>query len=872
MTLAALDITLPADDPTTPMMRQYLDLKEAHQDALLFYRMGDFYELFFEDAIKAAEALDIALTRRGKHQGQDIPMCGVPHHSSEVYLSKLIRQGFKVAICEQMENPAEAKKRGYKAVVKRDVVRIITPGTLTEENILEAKQHNYLLALKPQKQTTGVAWVDISTGQLKTQQLSTALLGNLLSQLDPKEILLPDQSATDPTFLALTKIWSLRFTPQPASKFNLKNTEKNLLNLFAIQTLDAFGPFSEEEVAACGALVAYLELTQKGHIPRLSAPQRVLNTAFLDIDAATRRNLELTQTLSGQRKGSLLATLDRTLTCGGGRLLFDHITSPLCDPKQIDERLDRVGYFVDTPTLRTHLRDHLKATPDLRRALCRLVVDRGRPRDLGAVRDALSQSAKIRDLFDSTFASLPLPVKGLIDGLGCHDSLIDTLERALSPTLPALMREGGIIAQGYAPELDHLRTLRDESHHHILQLQGRYCQQSGVQGLKIKHNNVLGFFIEVTPLHAPKLTEPFIHRQTLANAVRFTTTELSELEQKINNAADQALAIEQEVIQNLINQICTQATPIESTCAALDHLDVSSSLADLAVDQSYARPRVDISLDFSIKGGRHPVVESLHKTSPFVANDCTLVPKESNLWLITGPNMAGKSTFLRQNALIALMAQMGSFVPAQSAHIGIIDKLYSRVGAADDLAQGRSTFMVEMVETAAILNQATHRSFVILDEIGRGTATYDGLSIAWATIEHLHNLTQCRGLFATHYHELTTLTTDLKHLSTHCVQVKEWKGDVVFLYTIAPGSADKSYGIHVAKLAGLPESVTHRAEEILAHLEKEESKKPTQVDLPLTEPKMTKDSPIHQKLAQLDPNTLTPMEALTVLFELKKQV
>ncbi len=892
----------------TPMMAQYLEVKKDHPDALLFYRMGDFYELFFDDAVKASQALDIALTKRGKHLGEDIPMCGVPVHSHENYLSRLIRTGFKVAVCEQMEDPAEAKKRGSKSVVKRGVVRLITPGTLTEDALLDARAHNYLAALAhvrgDSKNELGLAWLDMSTGDFQVQPIARQMLAAAVARLDPGEMLLPDRLFEDAELAEALEPWSQILSPVPAPRFDSENARKRLEKLYGVGTLDAFGAFSRAETAAAGALIDYVELTQKGKLPRLGTPQRLSSGAVLEIDGATRRNLELMQTLSGERKGSLLHTIDRTITGAGARLLASQLGAPLTDAKAVNARLDAVDFFVQANQSREAVRDALRACPDVERALSRITLGRGGPRDLAAICGGLKQGPHLQDAVTSLAKGLlppPEAVAQALNNLGHHEALVNRLTHALAEDLPLLARDGGFIAAGYDADLDELRTLRDASRKLIAGLQSKYADVSGVSSLKIRHNNVLGYYIEVAAKHGERLVEDargetpaaiFIHRQTMANAMRFTTVELSELEDRIRSAADKTLALELNLFADLIGEVTGRAAEIARAAVAMAALDVAAALAQLAADQDYVRPVVDESVAFDIQGGRHPVVENVLRSageSAFVANGCNLNTKSNEngagrLWLVTGPNMAGKSTFLRQNALIALMAQMGSYVPARSAHIGVVDRLFSRVGAADDLARGRSTFMVEMVETAIILNQATPRSLVILDEIGRGTATFDGLSIAWATLEHLHDVNTCRALFATHYHELTALSGRLDELAPHTMRVKEWQDDIVFLHEVAPGTADRSYGIHVGRLAGLPPAVVSRAEDVLARLEQGDqggAASKLAEDLPLfaavpAPAERTQfgaaNSPALEALSELTPDTMTPLEALEVLYRLKSLV
>jgi DNA mismatch repair protein MutS len=876
-----------ADAATTPMMAQFLEIKRANPDCLLFYRMGDFYELFFDDAVKASAALDITLTRRGKHDGADIPMCGVPVHASETYLSRLIRQGFKVAVCEQVEDPAEAKKRGGKSPVRRAVIRVVTPGTITEDSLLDARRHNYLLALGEAGGELGLAWLDLSTGDFHTQRIAAAALGAALARLEPGEILAAERLLQRPELFEVFAEWKSALTPLANTRFDSDGGRKRLAALYGVASLDGFGSFGRAELAAAGALVDYVELTQQGKQPRLAPPRQLAEGAVMEIDAATRRNLELVQTLTGERRGSLLACIDRTVTGAGARLLAEHLAAPLTDPAAIAARLDAVQFFAADERLREDVRTVLRRCPDCERALSRISLGRGGPRDLAALRDTLSEIPGLRQrLAGSGLAAPPPPLLAeAARALGEHGVLVARLARALAPELPLITRDGGFIAEGYAAELDELRLLRDQSRKMMAQLQARYAEETGIASLKIRHNNVLGYYIEVTPQHAGKLTAEgpggrFIHRQTMASAMRFTTVELGEIETRIASAADKALALELVLFEDLVGEVTSRAGAIAAAAAALAMIDVASALAQLAIDARYTRPEIDESTEFVVKGGRHPVVEmalAASQAAGFIANDCDLCAGQ-RLWLLTGPNMAGKSTFLRQNALIAILAQIGSFVPADAARIGIVDRLFSRVGAADDLARGRSTFMVEMVETAAILNLAGPRALVILDEIGRGTATYDGLSIAWACVEHLHDGNRCRALFATHYHELTALASKLPDLACHSMRVKEWQGDVVFLHEVAPGAADRSYGIHVAKLAGLPQPVVARATAVLEMLEKgEQSGALARLaeDLPLfslarrPEAAASKPSAVETALGGIRPDELTPREALETLYRLK---
>jgi DNA mismatch repair protein MutS len=876
----------------TPLMAQFLAIKADHADYLLFYRMGDFYELFFDDAVKAAGALDIALTKRGKHLDQDIPMCGVPVHAAEAYLEKLIRKGFRVAVCEQTEDPAEAKKRGSKSVVRREVIRLVTPGTLTEDSLLEARAANVLAALGRAGGNYAIASADISSGMFSVAAVEPAEIATELARVSPSELLVPDNLLADDLLAPILKGFGAALSPLPQVKFDSGAGERALKVHYKVSSLDGFGAFGRAELSAAGALIAYLDLTQKGNLPALSPLVRVAPRAFMAIDAATRRNLELVQTLSGERRGSLLSVIDRTVTAAGARELGSRLAAPLTQVAMITSRHDAVAFFHADSELRRVLRDELKRAPDIARALARLSVGRGGPRDLGNLRDGVRAARALRGKLRLDDPLAPAPgelrdaCKALVEGVAALSPLTDKLERLLVAEPPFLARDGGFIGGGVHPPLDEVRRLRDESRRVIAGLEARYRTDSGVAQLRIKHNGVLGYFIEVTPQHADKLQVGdnrtlFRHRQTIGSAVRFTTDELATLATRISQAADQALAIERSLFDEMVALALDNLVALNAVAHALSVIDVAAALGELAVASRHARPVIDESAAFKIERGRHPVVEAAlagDHSHPFVPNDCDLSPEgNGRFWLVTGPNMAGKSTFLRQNALIAILAQMGAFVPADHAHIGIVDRLFSRVGAGDDLAAGRSTFMVEMVETAAILNQATPRSLVILDEIGRGTATYDGLAIAWAAAEHLHETNRSRALFATHYHEMTALAERLSSLACVTMRVREWNDTIVFLHEVAPGAADRSYGIHVAKLAGLPPAVVARAQDVLKALEDgREGHKPLARidDLPLfaANAPVPKVGGFEEELRKIEPDELSPREALEALYALKAKL
>ena len=875
----------------TPMMAQYLETKKAYPDYLLFYRMGDFYEMFFDDAVAASKALDIALTKRGKLEGADVPMCGVPFHAYETYLSRLIKHGFKVAICEQMEDPKEAKKRGAKSVVKRDVIRLVTAGTLTEENLLDSRRNNFLLSLAKTGDMLGVSWLDLSTGDFFLEEIGlknkpeAVVVSSLLSRLSPVEILVSDRYLQSPKLFEVFNEYRKKLSVLPEARFNFENARRNLLNLFKVETLDAYGNFSRAEITAAGVLMDYVETTQKGQMPRVEKPVKIYERQVMEIDGATRRSLELLESSSGDRGNSLLSVLDRTVTGAGARMLAGRIASPLVDTKEIGERLNVVEFFLNEEFIRDDVRALLKACPDIERAVSRLSLERGGPRDLAAIKTTLAAVPRLKNILSGAssqnmVSELPEAVARIAGRMGHHENLVDELERALADELPLLARDGGFIREGYYPPLDEIRRVKNNSQQIILQLQEKYAAATDIPNLKIKYNNLIGYFVEVPAKFATRMLEnkDFIHRQSVLNAVRFTTVELTEIENEIRGAGEKLLATELELFNKLVTEVRIAADDISRTAKALAELDVGAALADLSAEKNYCRPVFDDSFCFDVEDGRHPVVEaSLAREhgGAFVGNDCRLGGDYSNIWLITGPNMAGKSTFLRQNAIIAVMAQIGSFVPAKRARIGVVNKLFSRVGASDDLARGRSTFMVEMVETASILNRADERSLVILDEIGRGTATFDGLSIAWAVVEHLHEVNRCRALFATHYHELTSLVGKLHKMSLHCMKIKEFNDEVIFLHEVIDGAADRSYGIHVAKLAGLPPVVLKRAEQVLSSLENDKKNaniKELADDLPLfssLKKEEKKPSAVDAALAEICPDNLTPREALDELYRLK---
>ncbi|MBQ1543449.1 MAG: DNA mismatch repair protein MutS [Caulobacteraceae bacterium] len=882
---------IPDPAGATPVMAQYFEAKARQPDALVFFRMGDFYELFFDDAAKAAAALGIAMTHRGTHAGQPIPMAGVPAHAAEAYLAKLIRAGFKVAVCEQMENPAEAKKRGSKSVVHREVTRVVTPGTLTEDGLLDARGANRLAAVAIRAGQAAVASVELSTGEVEVMLAARDGLAAALAALQPSEVLVPDRLFADEAASAALKSVGGLVQPMPGALAEPSASEARLKRLYGVDTLDGFGELGGAEVAALGLIAAHLETTQAGRLPALRPPRRAGEADVMAIDPATRASLEIEKTQSGGRDGSLLAAIDRTVTAGGARLLAARLARPLLRVEAIEARLDAVEWFAGHRSLRQDVREVLRGCGDMARGLSRLALGRGGPRDLGTIRDGLRAGHAIGALVAAhpDILDPPPPEVGeALDALNAalHPDLaafLAALEQGLGADLPAQPRDGGFVAAGVRPELDQARALRDDSRRVIAALEAQLQAETGIS-LKVRHNAVLGYFVEATakqaePLFAPPLNATFIHRQTLANQVRFTTVELAELDAKIAQAAERALAIEVETFEVWRAQAVAAAAAIQGAAEGAARLDVAAGLAEWAEDARAVRPQIEDSLAFEAEAARHPVVEAAvtRAGEPFTPNDCALDgagAASARLAIVTGPNMAGKSTFLRQNALLAVLAQAGAFVPARRLRLGVVDRLFSRVGAADDLSRGRSTFMAEMVETAAILTQATPRSLVILDEIGRGTATYDGLAIAWACAEALHDVNRCRALFATHYHELARLETRLAHVCNLSLRAKEWNGDLVFLHEAAPGPADRSYGVQVAKLAGVPAAVVARAREVLDRLESQTASPARLDDLPLfaataPEPERRGPSEVEQALGGLDLDGMSPREAMDALYRLK---
>jgi len=888
------ETTVPNVEGATPVMAQYIQLKAQYPDALLLMRMGDFYEIFFEDAVVASQALSLALTKRGQFQGKDIPLAGVPAHAAEAYIAKLIRLGHRVAVCDQLEDPAEAKKRGSKAIVKRGITRVVTPGTLTEDTLLEERGANRLVALSSRGGVLALAAVELSTGDVEVLEVAPEQIGVQLSALRPSESLVADRLIQDETLYPLLKMYGGVIQPQPSSLCDPAGGEARLLKLYGVQTLDGFGAFSPAEISALGLLAAYIDLTQAGKIPTLKPPARVISNNYLAIDAATRNSLEIDRTQQGKREGSLISALDMTVTSGGCRLLLNRLARPLYNPADINARLDTIEWLLPKRDVRDTLRHLMRALSDQARALSRLSLNRGSARDLCVIASALHVGETLANHLNDARHQVEIDPKApqeiddiitaLVPSLPLNQ-LRDKLERALVEEPPLKLSDGGFIRPGFNADLDEARTLRDDSRQIILALEQRLAAETGI-AIRIKFNNVLGYFIELSAklaeqLQAQDTEKQFIHRQSLANQVRFVTTELIELDGRIQRAAQQGLALELEIFEQLREEVRLAATEIQAGHDAICALDVAVANATYAEDWDAVRPKIDDSLRLEISRGRHPVVAAALKAQgkPFTPNDVDLDASgvdAARLSLVTGPNMAGKSTYLRQNALLIIMAQAGMFVPARSMHLGVVDKLFSRVGAGDDLAQGRSTFMMEMVETAAILTQASERSFIILDEIGRGTATYDGLAIAWASAENLHDIIKARTLFATHYHELSKLEDRLAAVNNLSLTAHEHNGELIFLHEARKGAADRSYGVQVARLAGMPPAVVGRARDILTRLEEDNQTKLRLDDLPLFSVSRAPEavtyapSKVEAALKTVNPDDLSPKEALELIYNLRK--
>ena len=861
----------------TPMMEQYLNIKNKHKDTLLFYRMGDFYELFFEDAVVASEALEITLTKRGKSNGKDIPMCGVPFHSADNYLPKLIKKGFNVAVCEQTETAEEAKIKLKKGPLRREVVRIISAGTLTEDNLLERNTNNFLGAISDNNNSLSIAWVDVSTGCFKSRNIlednksnRKQLLANFLLRMNFSELLISEDFDLD----IIVEEWHSILKKQPSSLFHHSSCQDQILSYYSIVSLEGIGSFSEGEIKAAGVLLSYLKLTQCGKIPIFSMIQSETHNNFLEIDYFTQKSLEILKNLSGGNEGSLISCLDETKTASGARLLKQRVIEPFYKIEQIQDRYDLTNWILENDINISEYQINFESIPDLERSLSRISLSRGGPRDLCLMSNGFLIVKGIYQNLISKVQVKPVPalLNSIIDNMDIDYNLFSNIKKAFKTDVPLIVKEGNFIKEGYNKELDRLRNFRNNELEHIANLQKKYAELTNVNSLKIKHNRMLGYHVEVRALHDKSLRniDLFIHRQTTAQTSRFTTVELNDVENQILNSFDKAVKIEIDIFDDFVTQILQKGEEILKISLSISELDISIMVANQSITRNYTCPNMCEEKKLEIIGGRHPIVEEQMKLSQnsFISNDCILNQNDL-IWLITGPNMAGKSTYLRQNALIVIMAQAGLFVPAEKVNIGIFDKIFSRVGASDDLAKGQSTFMIEMIETSLILNTATDKSLVILDEIGRGTATFDGLAIAWSVLDYLHEKIKPRTLFATHYHELTSLKEKLDNLSCHKMSIKEWDNSIIFMHKILDGEADKSYGIHVAKLAGLPLAVTKKATKLLSNFQNKNNErdfmKIDDEDIHISE----EDKAFFEEFDNVNVDEISPRQSLDILYKLK---
>lgn len=878
----------------TPVRKQYLQIKAQHPDAIVFFRLGDFYETFDEDAEIAARELDLVLTSRPVAKNQRVPMAGVPYHAVDGYIARLIEKGYRVAIAEQV---GEVTGKG---LVARAVTRVVTPGTVVEPALLDEKRPNYLAAVVVDDGRAGLAYADITTGEFATTQLSANEVEQELARLQPRECLVPERQGIGGRKQAPgggkqemgvehpvpgVAPSGTHVTPLAAYRFELAAARQALLDHFGVATLDGFGCTGKPlAIRAAGAVVHYLRETQKGALAQVVSLGTYATARFMTLDTATRRNLELTETIRERKpQGSLLGVLDATLTPMGGRLLRMRLVQPLLDRSELEARLDQVQAFYDDTILRGRMREALKGVPDLERLTNRVLTGVAAPRDLVGIGKALGAVRRIggeggegqeepdaANLQAMLASSLPA---SLISSLDPCDDIASLIASAIADDPPANLSAGGVIRPGFSSELDSIATAAGDAKGWVASLEKRERERTGIRNLKVGYNKVFGYYIEVTKSNLDAAPEEYIRKQTLVNAERFITPELKEYEALILNAEERQAEVETRLFKEICQQVGARSGPLLKTARALARLDVAATLAEVAVRNRYVRPELTDDDVLEIVAGRHPVVEQTLRGEPFTPNDLHFNSDERIL-VITGPNMAGKSVYLRQNALIVLMAQMGGFVPADRARIGIVDRIFTRIGAQDEVASGQSTFMVEMVETANILNHATTRSLLILDEVGRGTSTYDGLSIAWAVVEYLHNHPErrARTLFATHYHELTEMPEHLPAVRNYSLAVADEGGQVVFLHQVIAGGADRSYGIHVAQLAGVPRPVTQRAEELLAQLESGEFRPGTPAPKPHQPLLFASEHPVVAGLCDLDVSAMTPLEAINKLYELQRQV
>ncbi|HET90875.1 MAG TPA: DNA mismatch repair protein MutS [Chloroflexi bacterium] len=853
----------------TPVRRQYLQIKAQHPDAILFFRLGDFYEAFDEDAEIAARELDLVLTSRPVAKDQRIPMAGVPYHAVEGYVARLIEKGYRVAIAEQIGETTDA------GLVAREVTRVVTPGTVVEPTLLDEKRPNYLAAVVVDEERAGLAYVDITTGEFLTAQLDVDEVERELARIQPRECVLPgDQDAEiraqEAPLISDASSLHIHWTPFPSYRFELGAAQQVLRDHFDVATLDGFGCAGKPlAIRAAGAIICYLRETQKGAVAQIVSLGTYTTTRFMTLDAATRRNLELTETIRERKaRGSLLGVIDLTLTPMGGRLLRTRLTQPLLDRSELERRLDEVQAFYDATIVRARARELLKDVPDLERLTNRVLTGIAGPRDLAGIRETLE---RVPDLV-GTVSQIATASLRFVPHLDPCTDVVSLIASAIVADPPASLSAGRVIRSGFSTELDGILTAARDAKGWVASLEKRERERTGIKSLKVGYNKVFGYYIEVTKSNLGAVPAEYIRKQTLVNAERFITPELKEYESLILNAEERQAEIEQRLFREVCQQIGAWSGALLQTARALAQLDVAAALAEVALSQRYVRPELMDDPILDIVAGRHPVVERTLRDEPFTPNDLSLSHDERIL-IITGPNMAGKSVYLRQNALIVLMAQMGGFVPADRARIGIVDRIFTRIGAQDEVAAGQSTFMVEMVETANILNHATQRSLLVLDEIGRGTSTYDGLSIAWAVVEYLHNHPErrARTLFATHYHELTEMGERLPAVRNYSLAVSEEGKRVIFLHQVVPGGADRSYGVHVAQLAGVPRPVIHRAEELLAQLESGAFRPGTESPTPYQPVLFAQEHPVVQALRELDVAAMTPLEAINQLYELQRQ-
>jgi DNA mismatch repair protein MutS len=864
-------------DNQTPAMKQYFQFKQKFADAILFFRMGDFYETFFEDAHTCSKVLGLALTCRNKGSDNPVPLAGLPYHAVDGYLKKMLQAGYKVAVCEQIEDPRQAK-----GVVKRDVVRVVTPGTLTDDMLLEAREDNFLCAVSLGPKAAALAWVDISTGHFFTQEIAESSLIDELLRLNPREVLLAEcrgelfSGQQKQLAQRVRQLTGAVMTERPGWYFDPYTAKEKLLKHFGVNSLEGYGIGEDfEGIRAAGAVLEYLEETQRASLGHIAKIQRVMPGGYLQVDPVSLRSLEILRTMRSEgAQGSLLECIDRTLTGMGSRMLRGWICMPLRDVQAIGRRQDAIEELVNDDVLCSELRKFLKQISDLERIAARIGTYRTSPKDLVALAGTLRTIPHIRQLLAPCGAAL---LKQLCGGCDSMDELADLLEQAIEPEPPSHLREGGVIRPGYDEKLDHLRSISRDGRSWLAEYQQRQIERTGIDKLKVGFNNVFGYYIEISHNYADKVPADYVRKQTVKNAERYITDELKQYEEQALGAREKAISLENELFEQIRTETTKYISRLQQLAQVVAMCDCFSALAYLARQGRYVRPTITEGRELEIIEGRHPVLAE-RLGAEFVANDVSLGADGKDLAIITGPNMAGKSTYIRQAALLVLLAQTGSFIPAKEARIGAADRIFTRVGASDELARGQSTFMVEMTETANIINNATDRSLVILDEVGRGTSTYDGLSLAWAITEHLANAVRCRTLFATHYHELTELGQLLANVKNLNVAVREWAGEVVFLHKIIPGGTDKSYGLHVAKLAGLPRPILISSGEILKDLENTFAKEAAGEHLSKNKTAdeqllfVQKHKSVLDKLKHLDVNRLTPIEAINLLAEIKREM